>query len=44
MTFAILFVIGYIFALFVWYKTNEKRIEKDLEEANKTARRKHKVQ
>jgi hypothetical protein len=43
MTFAILFVIGYILALLLWYELNKKRIERDLEEANKTAVRKHKV-
>jgi len=40
---AIVFVVCYILALILWYELNKKRIEKDLEEANKTATRKHKV-
>ena len=40
---AIIGIILYIVALLLWYKFNEKRIEKDLEDANKTASRKDKV-
>ena len=44
MIWAIVFVVCYILALLLWYKFNIKRIEKDLDDANKTAVGKDKVQ
>jgi hypothetical protein len=44
MIWAIVFVVCYILMLIIWYQLNKKRIEKDLDDANKTAVRKDKVQ
>ena len=43
MKYLVIGLLLYIVALLLWYKFNEKRIEKDLDDVNKTASRKHKV-